>query len=216
MHMSMSPTLEATTYHTMYVFGNHLRLSSGEKHFTTRDNGIVATFEQECVLWSNDQWPILAKLEYVGWFKEILELNYGVLNIIVFFCNWVKASYTRSNVTIKKNEYNFTLVNFNSLIPISNQSFSFPTHVITSVFLVDPKEKRWKVIQCKNPCGKWSKRGVDSDPIDLDMFRIENDDSYTSLQAQISIPKVTQIATIVGGIPLMPIDLVVVATIGMN
>jgi hypothetical protein len=48
------------------------------------------------------------------------------------------------------------------------------------------------------------------------MFRIENDDSYTSLQAPISIPKVTQIATIVGGIPLMPIDLVVVATIGMN
>jgi hypothetical protein len=48
--MSMSPTLEATTYHAMYVFGNHLRVSSGEKHFTTRDNGIVATFEQECVL----------------------------------------------------------------------------------------------------------------------------------------------------------------------
>jgi hypothetical protein len=38
--MSMPPTLEATTCHAMYVFGNHLRVSSGEKHLTTRDSGI--------------------------------------------------------------------------------------------------------------------------------------------------------------------------------
>jgi hypothetical protein len=48
------------------------------------------------------------------------------------------------------------------------------------------------------------------------MFKIESDDSYTSLQAPISILKVTQIATIVGRVPLMPIDLVDVVTIGMN
>jgi hypothetical protein len=38
--MSMPPTLEATTYHAMYVFENHLRVSSGEKHLATRDSGI--------------------------------------------------------------------------------------------------------------------------------------------------------------------------------
>jgi hypothetical protein len=48
------------------------------------------------------------------------------------------------------------------------------------------------------------------------MFRIENDENYTSLKALISIPKVTQTTTIVGGVPLMPIDLVDVATIGTN
>jgi hypothetical protein len=48
------------------------------------------------------------------------------------------------------------------------------------------------------------------------MFQIKNDDSYISLQAPISIPNVTQIATIVGGIPPMLIDMVVVDTIGMN
>jgi hypothetical protein len=65
-HMSMSPTLEATTYCVMYVFGNHLRVSNGEEHLTTRDSGIATTFEQECVSGPNDQWPILAMLEYVG------------------------------------------------------------------------------------------------------------------------------------------------------
>jgi hypothetical protein len=48
------------------------------------------------------------------------------------------------------------------------------------------------------------------------MFRIKNDDSYIGLHAPISIREVTQIATIIGGVSFMPIDLVDVATIGMN
>jgi len=36
----MPSTLEATTYCAMYAFGNHLRVSSGEEHLTTRDSGI--------------------------------------------------------------------------------------------------------------------------------------------------------------------------------
>jgi hypothetical protein len=31
----------------------------------------------------------VVKLKYVKWVEEILELNYGILNIIVFLCNWV-------------------------------------------------------------------------------------------------------------------------------
>jgi hypothetical protein len=38
--MSMPPTLEATTYCAMYVFKNHLHVSSGEEHLITRDSGI--------------------------------------------------------------------------------------------------------------------------------------------------------------------------------
>jgi hypothetical protein len=30
--------------------------------------------------------PVAADLEYVGWVEEILEVNYGVLNIVVL-CN---------------------------------------------------------------------------------------------------------------------------------
>jgi hypothetical protein len=110
-------------------FWKPLCVSNGEKHLTTSDSGIVATFEQECVSRPNDQWTILANLEYVGWIEELLAINYGVLNIIVLFYNWVKANYIKSNTTIKRDEYGFTLMNFNSLIPISNQSFAFPIDV---------------------------------------------------------------------------------------
>ncbi len=104
-HMSMPPTLEAMSYQTMHAYGNHIRAASVKEHLTISDYGIMATFEEEYILGPNDQIPILAKLEYVGWVKEILELNYGVLNTIILLCNWVKANYTRSSATFK---YGFT------------------------------------------------------------------------------------------------------------
>jgi hypothetical protein len=46
------------------------------------------------------------------------------------------------------------------------------------------------------------------------MFRVENDDRYTSLQAPISIPKATQVATIVGGIFFMIVYLIIFGSNG--
>jgi hypothetical protein len=68
---------------------------------TTLNNGVATTFEQECILGPNEQKPIIAKLEYVGWVEEILELNYGVLKIVMLLCNWVKANYSESSATMK-------------------------------------------------------------------------------------------------------------------
>jgi hypothetical protein len=48
------------------------------------------------------------------------------------------------------------------------------------------------------------------------MFKIENDDSYISLQAPIPNHDVIQTTIIVGGVPLMPIDLIDVVNVGMN
>jgi len=58
------------------------------------DSGVERIFEQECVLGSNDQRLTFAKLE------EILELDYGVFNIVVFLCNWVKENYNGSCVIV--------------------------------------------------------------------------------------------------------------------
>jgi hypothetical protein len=71
----------------MYAFGNHIHVVSAKEHLTTHDNGVVATFEQAFVSRPNDQRPFIAKLDYVRWVEEILELNYGVLNIVVLLCN---------------------------------------------------------------------------------------------------------------------------------
>ncbi len=70
--MSMPPTLDAMSYRAMYACGNHICVASVKEHLTTSDCGIVATFEQKCILGPNDQRLVLAKLEYVGQVEEIL------------------------------------------------------------------------------------------------------------------------------------------------
>jgi hypothetical protein len=115
----------------MYAFGNHIHVSSVEEHLTTKYNGAVATFEQLCVFRPNDQQPILAKLEYVGWVEEILEFNYGVLKKVVLLCKWVKTNYIGSNVIVKRdNNSKFQFRDFNFKLIIY-----FPNICRASIFL---------------------------------------------------------------------------------
>ncbi len=120
-HMSMPPTLEARSYCSIYVFGNHNCVVNVDEHLTSY-YGIITTFEQ-VISRPNDQKLIVANLQYLGWVEKFLELNYGILNIVMLLCNWVKKNCNENNVTIKWDEYDFTFVNFRSLIPI------FPLHI---------------------------------------------------------------------------------------
>jgi hypothetical protein len=85
----------------MYAFGNHFKVANIEEHLTTNDSGVATVFEHECILVPNDENPIFAKLEYIGQVEEILELNYGVLKMVVLFYKWVKANYIGNNAIIK-------------------------------------------------------------------------------------------------------------------
>ncbi len=74
LHMSMPPTLATTSYHLIYALGKHIKVSSVE-HLKTLDSGVLTTFEHACISRPNDQILVLAKLKYVGWVEQILELN---------------------------------------------------------------------------------------------------------------------------------------------
>ncbi len=41
----------------------------------------------------------------------------------------MKVNYIGSSAIVKRDEYDFTLVNLESLIPILDYSFAFPLHV---------------------------------------------------------------------------------------
>jgi hypothetical protein len=127
------------------------------------------------------------KLEYIGWVEEILELNYKVLKIVVLLCNWVKANYSGNFATMKGDKYDFTLINFTSLIPILNQFFTFPLHVKQVFFFIDPKEKVWKVVLWKEPYKRCVIKKVQVNLVELDMFKFEIVDEFLGLQALVSI-----------------------------
>jgi hypothetical protein len=58
---------------------------TAKEHLITNDNGMANLFEQKCVFQPNDQRLAFARLKYVRWVEKNLELNYGVLNKVVFF-----------------------------------------------------------------------------------------------------------------------------------
>jgi len=93
----------------------------------------------------------IANLDYVGSVEEIIGVDYGMFETLVLYCNWVKANMVGPHATMKRDDYGFTLVNFERLIPYSAQSFAFPLHV-DQVFFVDNVNNRgWKVVLRKEP-----------------------------------------------------------------
>ena len=68
-------------------------------------------------------------MEYVGWVEEILALDYGRYELVVLYCNWVMTNMIGHNATMKRDDYGFSLVNFDRLVSLSTEYFAFPLHV---------------------------------------------------------------------------------------
>jgi hypothetical protein len=84
--LSNGPSPRAKKYRSMWAFGNHYRVASTEAHLKTCDSGVATTFNRPCISGVRDRNPIVASIEYVGNLEEILELNYGGLQVTVLAC----------------------------------------------------------------------------------------------------------------------------------
>ena len=113
------------------------------------DSGVAATLQQLCRSSLKDTNPKATELEYMGWVEEILSLDYGHFEVVVFYCNWVVANMKGDGATMKRDDYGFTIVNFDKLIPYSVQSFVFPLHIEQVFFAPDIAKCGWKVVLCK-------------------------------------------------------------------
>jgi hypothetical protein len=150
--LSIPPTLKATTYRSIFAYGNHIHVKSAETHLVTMDSRVAAVFRTTCRSSVNDKNPVNVDVEYVGYVEEIMELNYGTTCVIVLLCHWVRANYRGVGATMECDEYGFTLVNFNHMLPISEDSFAFPIHIQHVFFSNDPgNNDGWKVVIKNEP-----------------------------------------------------------------
>lgn len=142
----------------------------------TCDSGIAATFLRECRFGFRDRNPVVDPIEYVGDLEEIIQLNCNVFCQVVFIGTWVKASYRGANATVKKDQWGFTVANFDRMITFGRDSFAFPSQVeqvFFSDYLESPRSKvlvrteprergswrllrTWMVDSCSNMAGTMS------------------------------------------------------------
>ena len=108
---SKLPSLRAQRFRSMYAYGYHFWVKSAERSFSrTCDFGVAVVFHRPYQFGRRDQNPEHAAIEYIGQILEIVELNYGWHSIVLLVCKWMKVNYRDRNATVKKDEWEFTLL----------------------------------------------------------------------------------------------------------
>ena len=149
----MPPSRNAKSYKSMYAYGNHIRVRNIESNMNTCDSGVAAIFLQACRVSNDDQNVRTTNLEYIGWMEEIIGVDYGEFEFIVLYCTWMRANLRGAGATMKRDDYGFTLIKFNRVIPYSANSFAFPLHVQQVFFVDDVENPEWKVVMRKEARG---------------------------------------------------------------
>jgi hypothetical protein len=146
--------LTATSYRSLYAFGNHYRIASVEEGLTTCDSGVACAYQWLCKIRLSDPNPVMANMEYVGEIEGILELNYCRHCIVVLVCNHVKANYQGENTIIRKDKWGFSLADFEQKLGCCKESFTFSKHCKQVFFLNSHKLPSWKVVLRNEVCGR--------------------------------------------------------------
>ena len=101
--------------------------------------------------------------------------------MIVLLCNWVRANYSGAGATMKCDAYGFTLVNFNHMLPIYEDSFAFPIHIEQVFFSNDPdSDDGWKVVLENEPRSRRVECAKDK-MAEVPCLTLGNDQNYSGL-----------------------------------
>jgi hypothetical protein len=141
----------ATRYRWMKAFGNHFWVDDPTTaRLQTYDDGIASVFH---VPTQNAQ---EISVNYVGVLKDVLELDYGPLHILVILlkCEWMKRVDNRGNNMYTQDEVGFLLVNFRHKLPWMADPFIFLSQAIQVFFFGLPNKPGWKVVLRKEARSK--------------------------------------------------------------
>ena len=101
---------------------------------------------------------------------------------MVLVCDWVKANYRGRTATVKKDEWGFTLANFNTMVPFGYESFAFPIHCDQVFFSDEEDQPGWKVVLRTEVRGRRidSEMEAEEEP---EMFAMGSDADFAGLRA---------------------------------
>jgi len=186
---SILPSLQAQRFKSMYAYGYHYRVKSAEESITkTYDSGVAAFFRRPCRSGRRDVNVVDANLEYIGQILEIVELNYGRHCTVLLVCDWVKANYRGRNATVRKDEWGFTVANFNTMVPFGYESFAFPVHCDHVFFSDVEEEPGWRVVLRTEVRGRRIDNNIEEEDVNP-MFDMGADVDFEGLRAPDVIPE---------------------------
>lgn len=103
----------------------------------------------------------------------------------------MKANYKGTNAIIKKDEWDFTMANFNSLVPFGYKSFAFPRNCNQVFFLNNEDDLGWKVVLRTEVRGRRIDNEIEEEE-ESEIFRMEANNDFGGLPTACDRSKVDQ------------------------
>ncbi|KAK4713393.1 hypothetical protein R3W88_019300 [Solanum pinnatisectum] len=152
--LAIGPLIQAKRMTGYICDGVRYLTKSRDVKRKTQNSGIMLKTITQSYASTKDKNPILAEVSFYGILTDIIELYYSKnLKFVLFKCKWVN----HNKGLIEKDDYGFTLANFNHLLykrhQLSDEPFIFASQA-QQVFYVDyPMEKEWRMVVKLKPRG---------------------------------------------------------------
>ncbi|XP_057775317.1 uncharacterized protein LOC130994288 [Salvia miltiorrhiza] len=143
--LAAGPSKWARCYTGYIVNGLRFHTKKREMRRKTENSGIFLTATTNSFSSSKDKNPIAGDVSFYGVLKDIIEVRYtNNLKFILFKCDWVDY-----NLGLKRDEFNFTLVNFAHILYRGNRKIDEPFILAPQAqqawYIQDPIDPDWHV-----------------------------------------------------------------------
>lgn len=146
--LSQGPNEVARRFSGYIINGFRFHTKNRERNKKGQNSGVVISAKTSSFASARDKNPIVGDVTYYGALKDIIEVDYyGHFKVVLFKCDWVDVTSRGKGI---KDDYGFTLVNFNRLLStgqnMSDEPFIFASQAEQVFYVEDPVDKGWHVV----------------------------------------------------------------------
>lgn len=152
--LARGPYKAVRRYKGYIVNGFRFNTRDREINRRTQNSGVVVTARTSSYASAKDKNPVAGDIIYYGILIDIIELNYYEhFKVVLFKCDW--ADVHSQGRGVKRDDYGFTLVNFNRLLfkghQLSDEPFILASQAKQVFYVHDPIEKDWQIVVHTKP-----------------------------------------------------------------
>ncbi|XP_050387117.1 uncharacterized protein LOC126803351 [Argentina anserina] len=141
--LAKDPSQWCKTYTKYVVNGYRFRINRVDRKKSTQNSGVFVNANVNSYTSVHDRNPRDGLQDYYGKLVNVIELQYDDgRKIVLFDCDWVQSG--GNSAGLKTDQYGFTLVNFNKLLP-PGDTLILASQAEQVIYVQDPIDKEWQV-----------------------------------------------------------------------
>ncbi|CAL5355982.1 unnamed protein product [Camellia sinensis] len=134
--LALGPSQKATRFNGYIINGTRYHTRSRELRRQTQNSGVMVKAKTSSYASAKDINPVECDVAYYGYVTDIIELYYSHDHrYMLFMCNWID-----NNKGLKRDDFGFTLVNFNHLLYTKKRDSNEPFILASQAQQMKPRD----------------------------------------------------------------------------